>query len=212
VSRQLDSDEVLGSFAELVAEGTPAPGGGSVAAHSGMIAASLGQMICNITIGKPRFAEREPRLKEIRGELQNLAGLLRALISEDARSFEGVLEAYRMPKETDDQKAARAAKIDDATWRAANVPLETAERSAEVSRLLGEVAELGNPNALSDAAVGARMAEVAIRGASYNVVVNLNSVSNQEKASEVRGQLKSMIEEAAAVSKRIEDKLMGEGR
>ena len=80
--------DALGGFAELVAEGTPTPGGGSVAAHSGMLAAALGRMVCNITIGKPKYAAVEDRLKQINAELEQLGARLRELIVEDAASFE----------------------------------------------------------------------------------------------------------------------------
>ena len=103
---ELNGEETLGTFAELVAAGTPAPGGGSVAAHCGMMAAALGRMVCNLTIGKPKFADRESRLIDVRSELENLGARLRELIAEDAASFEAVLAAYRLPKGTDEEKTA----------------------------------------------------------------------------------------------------------
>src|SRR6185369_330341 len=101
----------IGNFAELVAAGTPTPGGGSVAAYCGVLAAALGQMVCNLTIGKQKYAEAEPRLIEIRAELEHLSSRLRELIVEDAASFEAVLRAYRLPKVTDVEKSERGAQI-----------------------------------------------------------------------------------------------------
>ena len=103
-----------GSFAELIAAPTPTPGGGSVSAHSGMLAAALGRMVCNISIGKKKYVDAEPRLKEINSELEHLGARLDALIYEDAESFEAVLAAYRLPREGEDEKAAR----DEAVSRA----------------------------------------------------------------------------------------------
>ena len=197
----------IGNFAELVAAGTPAPGGGSVAAYCGMLAASLGQMVTNLTIGKPRYSEAEPRLIEIRAELERLGGRMRELIDEDAASFEAVLLAYRLPKDTDEQKAARAAQIQLALRGAVDVPMETAQRSFALLRLLGELADIGNPNALSDVAVGTRLAQTAIRGASYNVGVNLESISDREAAAKTREQIKGMIEESKAIADQAEAKI-----
>jgi formiminotetrahydrofolate cyclodeaminase len=203
---RLDSDATLGSFAELVAAGTPAPGGGSVAAYCGMMAAALGRMVCNLTIGKPKFADREARLTGFREELERLGRRLRELIAEDAASFEAVLAAYRMPKETDEQKAARSQGIQAAIGVAVSVPLETAERSFEVLKLLREIADSGNPNAISDVAVGSQLAEVAIKGASYNVAANLVTMTDRNHAREVDARIGGLVAEAHALASEVEAK------
>ena len=197
----------IGNFTDLVAAGTPAPGGGSVAAYCGVLAASLGQMVCNLTIGKQKYAEAEPRLRAIRSELERLDARLRELIAEDAASFEAVLQAYRLPKDSDEQKAERAAQIQIALQGAVDVPVETAQRGFNILRLLGELADIGNPNALSDVAVGARLAQVAIRGASYNISVNLDSISDRVAADKTREQMKGMIEQAKTIAEQVEAKL-----
>ena len=197
----------LGNFAELVAAGTPAPGGGSVSAYCGVLAASLGQMVCNLTIGKQKYAAAEPRLTEIRSELERLGGRLRELIAEDAASFEAVLQAYRLPKDSDEQKAQRATQIQIALRGAVDVPVETAQRGFDVLKLLRELADIGNPNALSDVAVGAQLAQTAIRGASYNVGVNLDSISDREAADQTRQQMTRMIEQSKTIAEQVEAKL-----
>src|SRR5688572_14931595 len=101
----------VGNFAELVAASTPTPGGGSVAAYCGVLPAALGEMVCNLTIGKQKYIEAEPRLIEIRSLLEQLSSRMRELIAEDAASFEAVLRAYRLPKATDEQQSERAAQI-----------------------------------------------------------------------------------------------------
>ena len=203
---RLDSDEVLGCFAELVAAGTAAPGGGSVAAHSGMMAAALGRMVCNLTIGKPKFAEVEPRMTELRDELERLGRRLRELIAEDAASFDAVLAAYRAPKETDEQKASRTERIQAAIGIAVSVPLETAERSFQVLKILREIAESGNPNAISDVAVGSRLAEVAIKGAGYNVAANLGTMKDLDKSREADERMKTLIGQAETIASEVESK------
>ena len=197
----------LGNFTELVAAGTPAPGGGSVAAYCGVLAASLGQMVCNLTIGKQKYAEAEPRLRAIRSELEQLGARLRELIAEDASSFEAVLRAYRLPKDSDEEKTERAAQIQIALQGAIDVPVETAQRGFDILRLLGELADIGNPNALSDVAVGARLAQVAIRGASYNISANLASISDRVAADTTREQMKDMIDRSKTLAEQVEAKM-----
>jgi formiminotetrahydrofolate cyclodeaminase len=176
-----------------------------------MMAASLGRMMCNITIGKKRFAGVETRLQEIRDELEQLTARLRELIAEDSASFEAVLEAYRLPKETEDQKRERDARVQTAMRGAVDVPLETAERSFQVLKRLGELAEIGNPNALSDVAVGALLAQSAVKGASYNVYVNLDSLSDREAADLSSREMTRLINDARAIAEKIEAKMTGQG-
>jgi len=197
----------VGNFADLVAASTPTPGGGSVAAYCGVLAASLGQMVCNLTIGKKKYAEAEPRLKEIKAQLEQLSSRMRELIGEDAASFESVLCAYRLPKATDEERSEREAQIQIALGGAAAVPLETAQRGFEVSKLLGELSEIGNPNAISDVAVGAQLAQVAVRGACYNVSVNLDSIADRESADRTRLHLMTMIEQSSTIADEVEAKL-----
>jgi formiminotetrahydrofolate cyclodeaminase len=203
----LKLSDSIGLFPELVAAGTPTPGGGSVAAQSGVLAASLGQMMCNITIGKKKFAEAEARLKEIRDELDRLCARLRELIAEDAASFEAVLRAYRLPKETEDQKRERGAQIETAMRGAVDIPFETAERAFQVLKHLRELADLGNPNALSDVGVGALLAQAALKGASYNVYVNLSALSDREASDRMAQKMTSLIDEAGTIAGEIERKM-----
>lgn len=196
-----------GSFAALVADGTPTPGGGSVSAYCGVLAASLGQMVCSITISKPKYATVEPRLKEILSELARTGARLRELIAEDAESFEDVLRAYRLPKETEDQKKQRTAEIQKALQSAIAVPFETAERSLDMLKLLGELADIGTPNALSDVGVAAQLALVAVKGASYNVRANLSSVTDSESAEKTRGAMDDTVSQAGTVAAEVEAKL-----
>lgn len=214
-SSQIDSkaslSQSIGNFAELVAEATPTPGGGSVSAYAGVLAASLGQMVCSITISKPKYAMAEPRLREISSKLEQTASRLRELIAEDAQSFEGVLQAYRMPKETDDQKEKRTIEIQKALQSAIAVPFETAERSLDALTLLGELAEIGTPNALSDVAVGAQLALVAVKGASYNVGANLGSITDSESAGNTRNQMTAIIEQSQVIADKVDERMKTQG-
>jgi formiminotetrahydrofolate cyclodeaminase len=197
----------IGTFNDLVAAGTPAPGGGSVAAYCGVLASSLGQMVCSLTIGKQKYADAEPRLIEMRSELDKLGARLRELIAEDAASFEAVLESYRAPKETEEQKASRASRIQVALRGAVDVPVETASCSLDVLKLLRELADIGNTNALSDVAVGAQLARTAVKGASYNVGVNLDSLSDREAADATRREVAGMLKDADKLAEEVDAKI-----
>src|SRR2546425_10472309 len=126
----------VGSFAELVAAGTPTPGGGSVAAYCGVLAASLGRMVCSINISKPKYADVAPRLAEIKSELERLGAQLRELIAEDTASFEAVLPAYRLPQNTDEQKAGRSASSQEAIQGAVEIPSEKGRCSFDVLKMM----------------------------------------------------------------------------
>ncbi len=193
-----------GNFAELVASSNPVPGGGSVAAHSGMLAASLGQMVCNLTLGKKKYADVEARVEEIKSEFVRLGSWLRAFIVEDARSFDAVMQAFKLPKETDEEKAARKQAIDSATRGAILVPIETAKASREVLKLLAELVKIGNQNALSDVGVGAQLALTAAKGASYNVAINLSSLADEKEAAQFQSETTKIVDEAKSLADAIE--------
>jgi glutamate formiminotransferase/formiminotetrahydrofolate cyclodeaminase len=198
----------LGNFADLVAANTPVPGGGSVAAHSGLLAAALGQMICHLTVGKKKFADVEGRIKVIQAELETLGARLRELIIEDARSFDAVMQAMKLPKASDEEKAVRARQMNDVTRGAILVPMETARLALEVLTRLAELAEIGNQNALSDAAVGGQLANTAVKGAFYNVLINLSSLTDKQEAEEFRGRIDALVKAANHTTEQIEAKMV----
>jgi glutamate formiminotransferase/formiminotetrahydrofolate cyclodeaminase len=197
----------IGTFSDLVAANTPTPGGGSVSAHAGLMAASLGRMVCNLTAGKKKYADAEGRVKEIESELSRLGSRLRALIAEDAASFDAVMRAYRLPKETEEQKAERARQIESAGLQAASTPLETARASLQVLKMLGELSRIGNENAFSDIAVGAQMSLAAVKGACYNVGVNLGMIGAEEAALK-RSEMESLVQEASSIAASIDSQMV----
>lgn len=174
-------------LAQLGSE-TPAPGGGAAAALVGALAANLGRMACALTIGKPRFADAEPRVRELNARFGRAATLLAHLISEDAAAYAELNTAFKIVR-TDpqrDEQVARAATV------AAAVPLETLAVSRRVLRDLERLAELGNPKLAADIRAGVRFAESAMSAAAENVRANLPLVQN-EYAEQVRHELDSML-------------------
>ncbi|HZN12604.1 MAG TPA: glutamate formimidoyltransferase [Blastocatellia bacterium] len=194
------ADQRLGTFAAEVAAGTPAPGGGSVAAYAGALAAALGEMVCRLTIGKKKFAAVEAEAGAILAQCEQLGAALRRAVAEDAESFARVIEAMRLPKESEAERLARAAAIEQATKGAVAVPRRVAGTAMEVLELLDELAGIGNPNSLSDLAVGAQLALAAMRGAAYNVFVNLGSAEDEE--------LNELLARGQEIADGIESQLM----
>src|SRR5436853_1279067 len=200
--------KTLGAFANLVAEGRPTPGGGSVAAYAGVLAVSLGRMMCNLTIGKKKYAENEGQVKEINGELELLGARLQELIDEDARAFDQVLAAYKLPRNSDEEQQTRNGEITAATVKSIEIPAEVSERAFAVLRLLNKLAELGNPNVFPDITTGAQLAVVAIKGSYYNIAVNLKSLTGNEAVGEIGERTVKLIAEASELASAIETRTL----
>lgn len=170
----------LDDFVASVAAATPTPGGGSVAAHTGALAAALTQMVAALTVGRKKYADVEDDLREVARRGAALSNRLNELVALDAQSYAAVSSAYKLPKETPEQQQKRSAAITAALVGASEVPLETARAAAEVASLAEVAASKGNVNAVSDAGVAALLAEAACRGAAYNVRINMASLNDPE--------------------------------
>jgi formiminotetrahydrofolate cyclodeaminase len=156
----------------------PTPGGGSVAALCGAMAASLVSMVCNLTIGKEKFAECEQEVKGILEEALKLRGRLLGAVEEDIQAYNSLVACYRLPKATPQEKEQRRGRIQAALKNATEVPYRTAEACYRVLELNRRLPQIGNPNAVSDVAVSAHLAEAAIQSALYNVDINCNYIKD----------------------------------
>jgi formiminotetrahydrofolate cyclodeaminase len=170
----------------------PAPGGGAAAGVSAAMAAALVSMVCNLTIGKPKFAEHEAVMREALAEAERLRLEALQLAEDDAEAFSGVVAAYKLPKSSDEEKAARTAAIQAGLVEAAAVPLAVARVSAEVIKLSGRILEGSNPNVLSDVAVAASAAKSALESAALNVDINVVAIKDAAE----RERLASTLNEA----------------
>ena len=168
----------LDGFVASVAAATPTPGGGSVAAHTGALAAALAQMVAALTVGRKKYADVEDDMREVERRSAELSQRLNELVALDAQSYAAVSSAYKLPKDTPEQQTQRDAAITAALIGASEVPLETARAAAGVAALAGIAAAKGNVNAVSDAGVAALLAEAACRGAAYNVRINVAGLSD----------------------------------
>lgn len=179
VRAAMEGGESLTSFVASVASATPAPGGGSVAAHAGSLGAALAQMVAGLTIGRKKYAAVDAEMRDASLRAAALVNELSSLVARDAAAYGEVSAAYKLPNEPDHAAAARKQAITNALLRAAEVPLETARACARVAELALIVAQRGNTNAVSDAGVGALLADAACRGAVYNVRINVSSLDDK---------------------------------
>ncbi|MBK6489899.1 MAG: glutamate formimidoyltransferase [Gemmatimonadetes bacterium] len=186
----------LSGFVASVAAPTPAPGGGSVAAHAGALGAALAQMVAGLTVGRKKYAAVEAEMKALALEATTLGNALNALVDRDAEAYARVMEAYALPKETDAQGTERTRAIDAALLGAALVPLETARACTAVAALAEHAARLGNPNCVSDAGVAALLAEAGCRGAAYNVRINVASLSDRASGASLLGEAAALVVQA----------------
>jgi glutamate formiminotransferase/formiminotetrahydrofolate cyclodeaminase len=211
VREVMSGGESVGSFLASVASSNPVPGGGSVAAHAGALAAALAQMVAGLTIGKKKYAAVDAEMKEAALKAVSLGNTLTSLVKRDAEAYSHVSEAYKLPKEPAEAAARRTEAVTSALLKAAEVPLETARASVEVAKVAVLVAEKGNTNAVTDAGIAALLAEAACKGADYNVRVNVSALDDPAKgarlASESRQLVKTVADLAAKVAAKVESSL-----
>jgi len=190
-------------FLDELASSSPAPGGGSVAALSGALGAALSSMVCNLTRGKQGYESAQEEIVEILQQTEELRKELTELIDKDTEAFNKVMEARKMSKETVDQKEHRQLELQDAFKHAANVPLETARKCMQILDFARILAEKGNKNSISDAAVSALMAQSGLQAAMLNVRINLCSIKDTEYAQKVTAELDELLRNAMEKSAEI---------
>jgi glutamate formiminotransferase/formiminotetrahydrofolate cyclodeaminase len=188
----------LGGFLDEVAAGTPTPGGGTVAALAGALAAALVAMVANLTIGKKKYATAQAEMTEARHEADRLRARLVGLMRRDSQAFEAVLAAHRLPQGTAAEADTRNQAILAATWEATRVPLETAEACLGVAEWALRSVRSGNPNASSDGASAAVLGRAAGEAALCNVEINLKNLPDGADKNEVKTH-------AAGLMRRIDD-------
>jgi glutamate formiminotransferase/formiminotetrahydrofolate cyclodeaminase len=196
--------ESIGEFAEAVTSGEPTPGGGAAAAQAASLGAALGEMIARLTEGREKYADVQQEVEDALAELAPLRAHLRLAAARDAESFQRVMDARAMARGSEDQRSLRANELEAALKGAGVVPLEIAGVAVQVLELLETLAEIGNPNALSDAATGAQLALAAVTSARYNVLVNTAEIEDEEFTLEHRSRADDLLERAREIAARVE--------
>ncbi len=212
VREAISGGESLSGFVGSVASPSPTPGGGSVTAHVGALAAALAQMVAGLTTGRKKYVAVDAEMREIAVRAAALSNTLSALVARDAAAYAIVYAAYKLPAETAEQRTEKAARIDDALMHAAEVPLETARACADVAELALAVAERGNTNAASDAGVAALLAEAGCVGAAYNVRINVAALDDKARGTALGEQARQVVNRArtaARAAEAIVEKVIG---
>ena len=171
-------DLTVSEFSERLASGDPAPGGGSAAALAGALGAGLAAMVARLTIGRPQYDAAQETMRQLEAKAERLRRQLLALVDADTVAYTNVMDAYRLPRETPEQKSERTTAIQEALKHAADIPLATAEACVQVLQMAALAAQQGNKNAGSDAAVAGLLAHAALQGAVRNVRINLGSIKD----------------------------------
>ena len=212
VRSAISGGESLSGFVGSVASSSPTPGGGSVTAHAGALAAALAQMVAGLTVGRKRYVAVDAEMREIAVQAAALGNELSALVARDAAAYAIVSAAYKLATETPDQQAHKTAQVDDALMHAAEVPLETARACARVAELACAVAERGNTNAASDAGVAALLAAAGCVGAAYNVRINVSSLTDKARGASLADEARQLVAKTrvlAATAADAVEKLIG---
>ncbi|MFP3255837.1 MAG: glutamate formimidoyltransferase [Thermoplasmata archaeon] len=194
-------------FLEELSSSSPTPGGGAASALVGSIAASLSSMVANLTIGKKKYQEVESEMKEIAKEAVRLRDELFLIVDEDVMVFNKIMDALKLPKETEEQVRLRKEKIEEASKEACEVPLKTARLCLEVMKLAFKVTEKGNKNAISDGACSAYFAHSALQGALLNIRINLKNISDENYKKMMHENIQNLIKESSFILEKVEEKI-----
>jgi glutamate formiminotransferase/formiminotetrahydrofolate cyclodeaminase len=191
-------------FVDEVSRDTPAPGGGSIAALAGSLGAALAAMVANLSIGKPEFDKKYEELNSLAEKAQRIKDQLLSAVDEDTQAFNAVLEAIRLPKDTPEQQAARREAMEAGYKHATQVPLRTAQLCREALDLCLAAANAGNMAMMSDAGVGALVAYAGVKGAVYNVRINLPHIKDKNFVEAITTQLVTLLRESKEVGESVE--------
>jgi formiminotetrahydrofolate cyclodeaminase len=199
------TNQTVVQFLDALASSAPAPGGGSVAALSGALGAALASMVCNLTLGKKKYADVQEDIASMLQRSETLRKTLTDLLEADVQAYTGVSQAYKLPRETAEEKEARSEAIQEALQAATRVPMQIAQACAEVLDLCTSAAEKGNVHAVSDAGVAALMAEAGLRSSALNIIININAIRDEAFCSEMQEQLDAVLAGRSALKDQIYD-------
>ncbi|AOY74775.1 cyclodeaminase/cyclohydrolase family protein [Clostridium formicaceticum] len=197
------TDLTVKDFLQKTASNDPVPGGGSVAALSAATAAALTEMVANLTIGRKKYVEVEEEMKEV---VKNVLQVRKELIQDidrDSDAYNEVMAAFKLPKETEEEVRSRKAAIEEATKKAALVPLSVAQKAFVMMEAVEKVVTKGNQNAVTDGAVAAMMTRTAVLSALYNVKINLGSIQDTGFVEEVSLKVREIETKIEALEKNI---------
>jgi formiminotetrahydrofolate cyclodeaminase len=184
------------SFLEVTAGKDPVPGGGSISALCGSLASALAEMVTGLTIGRKKYVDVQEEMEKLAPEMASAREFFLNAIDEDAEAYNIVFNAFKLPKETEEDKALREVKIQESTLVAAMVPLSVARKAVEIMPAIETIAQKGNKNAITDCCVAMMCARTAALGAILNVRINITSLTDTDKANELAAECDKLQAEA----------------
>lgn len=193
----------LQKFIDVTAGSDPVPGGGSISALAGTLSAALTHMVAGLTIGKKKYLEVEDEMKVIAEKTSEIQALLYEAIDRDSEAYNVVFDAFKLPKETDEEKKKRSEAIQEATKVAVDVPMEVAEMAFSLIPYIKAVVAKGNQNAVTDGCVAMLCCRTAVLGALLNVRINLGSIKDQDFVKEYEARAKKMEDAISDIEKEI---------
>ncbi|HCX03270.1 MAG TPA: methenyltetrahydrofolate cyclohydrolase [Clostridiales bacterium] len=199
-------NKTLEEFSKETASSEPVPGGGSIAAYSGALAAALSEMVANLTVGKKNYEDVEEEMKLIVEKADMIRKNMLVNIEKDCEAFDKVMEGFKMPKNTEEEKENRKKTIQEGLITAAEVPLEIAKEAFEIMPIAEIVVEKGNKNAVTDGLVSAMLARTAVLSALLNVKINLASIKDEKYVKKTGEIVKNLEKMAVEKEKEILDK------
>lgn len=196
-------DMTIEAFAQLTASNEPVPGGGSISALAGALAAALAEMVAGLTIGKKKYAEVEDEMKAVVAPMRKLQEQLLLDIQRDSASFDLYMQALTLPKDTDEEKAARTAAMQEGLKAAVKVPLSVANAAYQILPVAELMVQKGNQTAVTDALVATMMARTAALGALFNVKINLQSIKDEAFVAETAKEVAELERKTVDFEKKI---------
>lgn len=197
------TDLTIQAFLDKTAGNEPVPGGGSISALCGALAASLAEMVTRLTIGRKKYADVEEQMQELSARFATIRQEMARYIDRDAEAYDRVFQAFKLPKETEEEKELRHQAIQQATKHAAQIPMEVAHAAAEAMPFIAEVTRHGNANAVTDACVAMMCARNAVLGALLNVRINLSSIDDEAFVNDMAAEACRLELEAVEMEKEI---------
>lgn len=194
------SETSVEEFLERLASSAATPGGGSAAALMGAMGAALTSMVCNVSIGKKGMEGLEAEMAAVRGESEVLRGRLTAMMTADIEAFDALMAAYKLPKISDAEKAARSMAIQQSMQRATEVPLQCARACAEIIALARRAGDHGYQGVVSDAGVGVLAAHAALRSAALNVYINAPALKDKAFAERCVSEIDTLVASSGAAT------------
>lgn len=201
------SDKTCTEFVEVLSTKAAVPGGGGAAALTGAIGAALGSMVCNLTIGKKKYAEHEDKVKSILERTKEIEKDLVKMVDDDANCFLPLAKAYGMPSETEEDKRMKQETLETALKNACEVPIQIVKAAYEGIKLQEELLEIGSRLAISDVGVGVQCLRGALVGGQLNVLININSIKDSQYVEKVRNETEPLVECGIKIADKVYKKV-----